>query len=125
MIRRACGKFARVLRGCLTPRETSLHAGTKHGSRHTFVRVSDTVLLSALTLATAAILVPAVYVGYQATIVGNPPDTLCAATPPGDRVARRAVGFSTKQRWTWWTPKYAFTCIYDMPDGSTTVRKPR
>jgi hypothetical protein len=79
--------------------------------------------LALLSLGAAAVLVPAVYVGYQATIGSHVAGNQCDATPPGDRLAMHAVGHRSRQRWRWWRPGYDVTCLYEMPDGSTVARR--
>jgi hypothetical protein len=83
-----------------------------------------TAILASLSFGTALTLVPAVYLGYQATIGSNAPDTLCVAGRTRDVMPAGATGYSTTQKWTWWTPRYVFTCAYEMRDGSTLLRPP-
>ncbi len=86
-----------------------------------------TKILAALSLGTAAVLAPAAYVGFEATIGGvwshNRALDACAATPTTRSIANRVgVGISVRDRWTWWLPGHSHVCVYDMPDGRTILR---
>jgi hypothetical protein len=84
-----------------------------------------TAILAALSLGTVAILLPAAYIGYQATIGGKPSDELCFVNPASSSsLAARSVGYSTTKKWTWRPPRYVFTCVYEMRGGRTLRRPP-
>ena len=84
-------------------------------------------ILVLLSLATVSILIPAGYLGFEATIGGvwshNHALDACAATPSTRSISNRARGISVRDRWNWWLPGHSHTCVYDMPNGKTILRR--
>ena len=66
-----------------------------------------TKILAALSLGTAAVLAPAAYVGFEATIGG---------------VWSHRAGISVRDRCTWWLPGHTHVCVYETPQGRTILR---
>jgi hypothetical protein len=85
-----------------------------------------TKILAVLLVATAAVTVPAGYVGFEATIGGvsshNEAMTACASTPTASSIANRSTGVSVQDNWTWWFPGHSHVCVYDMPGGRAILR---
>ncbi len=85
-----------------------------------------TKIVAVLSLGTAAVLAPAAYVGFEATIgrvwSHNHALDACAATPTPKSISNRAVGISVRESWNWWLPGHSHVCVYDMPRGRAILR---
>jgi len=89
-----------------------------------------TKILALTALCTALVTTPAAYLGYETTIGGvwshNTALQACSMTPTAGSISNRpGVDTAVRDRWTWWPPGHAHTCVYRMPNGKTILRPVR
>jgi hypothetical protein len=84
-------------------------------------------IVALLSAGTLAVLGPAGYVGYKASIGGvwdhNRALEDCDIAVETNPVYRKAE-IGVRDKWTWWLPGHSYTCVYDIPDGRTILKPP-